>query len=790
MSTTFTPYTAYAELKTTIRFVPNVSAFRPDLTFFIYATSSNVTGNYALKKSCVSFKPTNNYGVSTNIISYENRGVTPNGIDFKNVTLRGLKSTSMVAYIHETFICDYEIAIYDSKGNRWRIGSPDAPFNTPFKINVHIPTLFTKYGPDNKIKLTSTIKDAGYDVRFYEMAEDAVEYVFQIYPDVEEPDENLYSSVLFDNIIDDDSHKSDWLTNYNATPVKPWWVNSDRWVLNWENYAGVGLYNNNKPRYPDMDLIWVLTDDDEPSLSVTDLNTYRSQIPSGKRSYLDWIKNGGTYNGGIGKTEKDGYVELNLNDIYVKRGYYIAPKYDPVSGELISGFTGKGYLHLAMAVVNTNNDVVFSTPVKSYPVRYEPVKMGLGPQIQLATCDANNRVQISIADAFDGKTPVSPVKTAYAWYVNNGGIWSLYEADTTKWPTHDGILTQLSISNNQNNVAFMANSDVKMAVLMKYMNNTGVDVSAIASTDVVQLFPKCQKPYIDVRPEIVDGELFYVLSIAVDDSNNEYRDADEYFKYAFFREDVANVDYTVGAINSKTVPSAHHSGSDSDYFQNSMVFYTERISEQDIEQHDWVAAIESTFSNKRDWYKLSIGTSSINGSLETSVNTGGDVKVALSKEASNRYVKDITINSISTGVTQFKETVTASRTYTVGKPLQSVMLEVDDYIPSSFPKTAESYIQYYLVLNNTRYPITPKNRTGSSPYIYYINTKVSDDIISYRHSLKEEFITTVNAYKEFKIEAVMNYEPEQKYLTPMIFSWRVMAITGQNDLLSAGAGGI
>ena len=85
-----------------------------------------------------------------------------------------------------------------------------------------------------------------------------------------------------------------------------------------------------------------------------------------------------------------------------------------------------------------------------------------------------------------------------------------------------------------------------------------------------------------------------------------------------------------------------------------------------------------------------------------------------------------------------------------------------DYVDSG------SYFEYSVVVAGVEYPLTPWNREGNSPRIYYVNVNLSD---STKSSLAEEhhigFIDTNSPEIKFNINVKL-IRPEDQYITPLL----------------------
>ena len=88
--------------------------------------------------------------------------------------------------------------------------------------------------------------------------------------------------------------------------------------------------------------------------------------------------------------------------------------------------------------------------------------------------------------------------------------------------------------------------------------------------------------------------------------------------------------------------------------------------------------------------------------------------------------------------------------------------ELDTYID------LDSYFEYYIVVSGVEYKLTPWNRNGNSPRIYYVNVNLSNDVKS---SLAEEnnvgFIDTDSPEIRFNLKIKL-IRPEETHLSPVL----------------------
>jgi len=80
----------------------------------------------------------------------------------------------------------------------------------------------------------------------------------------------------------------------------------------------------------------------------------------------------------------------------------------------------------------------------------------------------------------------------------------------------------------------------------------------------------------------------------------------------------------------------------------------------------------------------------------------------------------------------------------------------------------KNYFSYKLVIGGEEYPISPWNREGDSPRIYYININLPDDIKSgLAANQGVGFIDTNNPEISFKVKATLT-RPEDQYISPIL----------------------
>ena len=80
----------------------------------------------------------------------------------------------------------------------------------------------------------------------------------------------------------------------------------------------------------------------------------------------------------------------------------------------------------------------------------------------------------------------------------------------------------------------------------------------------------------------------------------------------------------------------------------------------------------------------------------------------------------------------------------------------------------DNYFEYYIVINGEEYQLTPWNRIGNSPRIYYVNVNLSNSVKS---TLATEnhvgFIDTDNPEMRFHLKIKL-IRPEESHITPVL----------------------
>jgi len=118
-----------------------------------------------------------------------------------------------------------------------------------------------------------------------------------------------------------------------------------------------------------------------------------------------------------------------------------------------------------------------------------------------------------------------------------------------------------------------------------------------------------------------------------------------------------------------------------------------------------------------------------------------------------------------------------SKTYSSAFPLSSIYFTATESIPEEWMEdsglTADNFIKYWIVINNTEYPITPGHRNGSNPIKYYINSPLSEDA---RDGIEEnescDFIDFPNDITTWKIKVMLTRPDNAMDSTPVISGYR------------------
>jgi len=617
---------------------------------------------------------------------------------------------------------DYYVDVFDYQGNQWRAGSSSTP---PGQYLIH-----TEY--PGTVTNTTIISEIDGNILYktitYTIDPDSP-LTIEIYPESDPPSEADFTALTldlnFDQLIDDSTHSSGWATAYNAGNI--YWVNGTKWGIQWVNVQN-GI-NGNK-LHPSINLYWCVTDTNEV-LSPQQIYERSQLLDAGKGDYRTYIDQGYTYSPNPG-SEFDGYIEIDLKAAYCPHG---VP--EPTS------FQGRGKLHFTMGMTGVDYQNWKTTVID---ILHEPVASTGG--ISATVKEVSSRSATIQLTGFIS-TPEnlqSPVKTRYQI---DGGSW-------VERSGYADVLQVTGLTPNANHsvnieVAYMNQSVDKSTYLVSIQTTPGIDNLSF------NILPKLQP----------SGETLYDLTLTATENNNGT------VQFAFLRDSIQR---NYSNLDLSSLDLAYFV----DYQSQSTYTFTD-LSESDIEGYYWVVLVrDASNTTNMSWSTLFMTQQSITGADSPSPSTSQGVEITIPKENSNRYVKDVLIGSLEAGLLQFDATNTITKTYQLHtRKVNSISIEVEDYVPASFPGSVEDYIQYAVIINGRRYPITPLNRSGSHPHIYHINISVPEDERRLRRALREEFIDVSGEVNSFQVEATLSRDPDQPHLTPIVYNWRVKAVVSQ-----------
>jgi len=576
--------------------------------------------------------------------------------------------------------------------------------------------------------------------------------VFDVKPDYPVPDTVQFADyelgVNFDSLPNDPSHETAWKVAYNGNGTQ--WIYDHTLGLEWENVTDTSLNYDDWDLHPGIDLYWVVVPMNEDNLSAQEVVARSALLPDGYRSRNNWLANGGSYGG----QEDQGYFYLSLPHAYCPEGVYQ------------NGFKGEGWLYMVMAM--TGEDL-YHTPVK-YHIKRETVQWSGDLAASVSVIRATE-VDFQLSGFLEQK-PDSPVQIDYCL---NGGDYTALGNEWTQQVTVPGLTP---------------NTLYDIGIRMLYMGNTE---ESETSELPAYTMPQVDSVVFSLTPALVDNELEYELSVDVTPGGNTAN-----LQYAIFREEagVTSRDYTSLDLLTLNIPAGYRTGDGGGYFQAGNTAAFSHLPENEIEEYTWVCLIENTDDpssglGNRAWVTIKPDAYTISGT--NGLASPGDdsgTEITIPKESSNRYVKGLSLDRVLPGLLQFKQNTSHIRTYQAGSNLQSISLETHDVIPAVYSGGREDYLTYYLVLDGKRYPITPTNVEGQYPKIYHINLNVSEELRSYRRRMKEEFIDTTGPLFYFQVEAQLRGESGQAHFTPVIYSWRVRAVTDDSGISSSLGGGL
>jgi hypothetical protein len=356
----------------------------------------------------------------------------------------------------------------------------------------------------------------------------------------------------------------------------------------------------------------------------------------------------------------------------------------------------------------------------------------------------------------------------------------------TTWQYQTGYTSTLTID------SLIPNKQYNIDVYATYMNQDVLDSSATIQTISARTQPEPGSINISIEPRLQLDKLVYDLTFMIDTTNNDQPDT---LTFAIFREEHATElsNYLLDPINTGRVDTAFHTGIAADFFVSSTIVLFPSMTEADIEQFPWIVLIENagTGDRVRIGNVFHLSATSIAGT-DGKVSPGAGTRnvIEVNKEASNRFAKTVTINKLNTGLALFAPTDVKRETYKVNsRPVESIALEVTDYVPELLSGNREDYIRYYLVLGDQRFPLSPRNKTdGNFPQLYHINLTIEAQLKRFRRELLEEFIEIDQNTDTFSIECEVTGEPTYRHLTPIVYNWRVLATSGSTFIKSAGTG--
>jgi len=174
-----------------------------------------------------------------------------------------------------------------------------------------------------------------------------------------------------------------------------------------------------------------------------------------------------------------------------------------------------------------------------------------------------------------------------------------------------------------------------------------------------------------------------------------------------------------------------------------------------------------------------------NSAVTSTTEAGGldpvpsSVDITISGDNSPYVMKKVVASNFTMGLETFSIAAEYApiKTYVLPNGARAVMLEVNDYVPSSFGTNREDWIVYSLIIENQTYQITPRNRQGQYPVIYHLNSPLVGPVRAVREDNNEGFIdTTSGKITEVGIKIELGRPEAQTSSTPIVFGYKLKYI--------------
>lgn len=161
--------------------------------------------------------------------------------------------------------------------------------------------------------------------------------------------------------------------------------------------------------------------------------------------------------------------------------------------------------------------------------------------------------------------------------------------------------------------------------------------------------------------------------------------------------------------------------------------------------------------------------------------TSSAVTIRLSGEQSPYVTKRLKLRGFKLKLESFSVGAEYNpvKTYTIPDGARALLLEVNDYVPSSFGGGREDWILYSFIIGNEVYPVTPKNRPGNNPAIYHLNSTLTGPARAARKEDGSEGFIDSDSGKITRVgvKIELGRPEDQASSTPVVFGYKLKYIS-------------
>lgn len=179
-----------------------------------------------------------------------------------------------------------------------------------------------------------------------------------------------------------------------------------------------------------------------------------------------------------------------------------------------------------------------------------------------------------------------------------------------------------------------------------------------------------------------------------------------------------------------------------------------------------------------------------NSTVTTTTDSGGldpqpsSVDITLSGENSPYVSKKLKIRGLKMTLETFSLAAKYDpvKIYTIPNGVRAIMLEVNDYVPSSFGEDREDWLLYSFLIDGETYQITPKNRVGDYPQIYHLNSSLAGPLRDVREENGEGFIDSDSGkITQIGVKIELGRPEAQGSATPIVFGYKLKYIVYDDE---------